>query len=81
MAKSFSKGINSLLVDSTEEKETTIKKEVKPHTFAIKIDILKKIKAIAYWDRLNIQDVINDALCSYINEYEKKNGKINNINK
>lgn len=48
-------------------------------TFIIKEDILEKLKAVAYWDRLLIKDVVNTALEDAINRYEKKNGLINPI--
>lgn len=48
-------------------------------TFIVKEDILEKLKAVAYWDRLLIKDVVNTALEDAINRYEKKNGLIKPI--
>jgi hypothetical protein len=45
-------------------------------TFIVKEDSLEKIKAIAYWDRHNIKDVVQAAIEDYIMQYESKNGKI-----
>jgi hypothetical protein len=45
-------------------------------TFIVKEDSLEKIKAIAYWDRQNIKDVVQTAIEEYITQYESKNGKI-----
>ena len=35
-----------------------------------------KIDAIAFWDRIDIKDVVEEAFTDYINKYEKKNGEI-----
>lgn len=48
-------------------------------TFIVTENILEKIKAIAYWERLNIKEVVQDALQNYIDAYEKKNGMVKNI--
>ena len=40
-----------------------------------------KLKAIAYWDRVLIKDVVNTALQEAVVEYEKKNGDIKPIPK
>jgi len=48
-------------------------------TFIVKEDILEKLKAIAYWDRLLIKDVVNTALEDTVSRYEKKNGPIKPI--
>jgi hypothetical protein len=45
-------------------------------TFIVKEESLEKIKAIAYWDRQNIKDVVQTAIEDYITQYESKNGKI-----
>jgi hypothetical protein len=45
-------------------------------TFIVQEDALEKIKAIAYWDRKNIKDVLQTALEMYISQYESKNGSI-----
>lgn len=50
-------------------------------TFIVNEDILEKIKAIAYWDRLLIKDVLNTALEDAVIKYEKKNGAIKPIPK
>lgn len=42
---------------------------------------LSKIKAIAYWERLLIKEVIDEALESYVKAYEKKRGEVKNIPK
>jgi hypothetical protein len=56
--------------EGTKENETRA-------TFIINEDLLDKLKAVAYWDRMLIKDVINTALFTYIDNYEKKKGVIN----
>lgn len=48
-------------------------------TFVCNYEYLEKLKAIAYWDRLNIKEVYNEAIESYINTYENLNGEIKAI--
>lgn len=86
--KNLSGGINSLLGDQTEKKqaeESASKKGTKPGetraTFIVKEEDLDKLKAIAYWERLLIKDVVEDALLEAIKNYERKNGAIKPIPK
>ena len=60
--------------------EGTLENETRA-TFIVKESLLEEVKAIAYWDRLLIKDVINTALEDAIARYEKKNGVINPIPK
>ena len=53
----------------TKEKETRA-------TFIVNEDLLDKMKALAYWDRVLIKDIINQALEEHIARHEKKNGEI-----
>lgn len=53
----------------TKEKETRA-------TFIVSEDLLEKMKALAYWDRVLIKDIVNNAFEDYITRYEKKNGEI-----
>ncbi len=50
-------------------------------TFIVNEVLLEKIKAIAYWDRESIKDVLNNALEGAIKKYETKNGTIKPIPK
>jgi hypothetical protein len=82
MTKNFSKGFDSLLGGSAEPKTATPKPEQQTETratFIIKEDSLDKLKAIAYWERLKIKDVLNDFLEQGIAKYEKKNGEIKDL--
>ena len=50
-------------------------------TFIVKEELLEKLKAIAYWDRKLIKEVVTSALEEAANKYEKKNGEIKPIPK
>lgn len=92
--KDFTSGLNSLLGDkevvskgrprtvnkviSKSSQEGTKESETRA-TFIVNEDILEKIKAIAYWDRILIKDVVNTALQEAIDKYTKKNGEIKPI--
>ena len=45
-------------------------------TFIVNENLLEKMKALAYWDRVLIKDIVNAALEEHIARYEKKNGEI-----
>lgn len=45
-------------------------------TFIVNQADLEQIKAMAYWERIQIKDAINQALREYIERYEAKNGRI-----
>lgn len=45
-------------------------------TFIVKEDALEKIKAIAYWDRQNIKDIVQIAIDAYIKQYENAKGAV-----
>ena len=58
--------------EGTKENETRA-------TFIVKEELLDKLKAIAYWDRVLIKDVVNNALEEVVAKHEKKAGKIKPI--
>jgi len=60
--------------EGTKENETRA-------TFIVNEELLEKLKAVAYWDRIMIKDVINTALEETVARYEKKNGKVKPIPK
>ena len=95
--KDFTGGLNSLLGDQPEKpkrgrpvtqtkeitkssQEGTKEKETRA-TFIVNEELLEKLKAIAYWDRVLIKDVVNTALQEIVAKYEKKNGDIKPIPK
>ena len=95
--KNFTGGLNSLLGDQpekpkrgrpvTQSKEITksSQEETKENetraTFIINEELLEKLKAIAYWDRKLIKEVVDTALQDRVDKYEKKNGEIKPIPK
>ena len=95
--KNFTGGLNSLLGDQperpkrgrpvTQTKEITkssqegTKENETRATFIINEELLDKLKAIAYWDRVLIKDVVNTALQETVAKYEKKNGDVKPIPK
>jgi hypothetical protein len=95
--KNFSGGLNSLLGDQTEKpkrgRPVTQTKEITKSsqegtkenetraTFIVNEDLLEKVKAIAYWERLLFKEVINKALEETVAKYEKKSGAIKPIPK
>jgi hypothetical protein len=95
--KNFTGGLSSLLGDQpdkpkrgrpvTQTKEITkssqegTKENETRATFIINEELLEKLKAIAYWDRVLIKDVINASLVETVARYEKKNGAIKPIPK
>jgi hypothetical protein len=48
-------------------------------TFIVKEEALEKIKAIAYWDRQNIKDIVQIAIEAYIKQYENTKGTVQAI--
>ena len=94
--KNFTGGLNSLLGDNDKPKrgrpktstreitkssqEGTKEKETRA-TFIVNEELLEKLKAIAYWDRKLIKEVVNTALQEAVAKYEKKNGDIKPIPK
>lgn len=93
--KDFTGGLNSLLGDQPEKpkrgrpktstrvvtkssQEGTKEKETRA-TFIVNDELLDKLKAIAYWDRVLIKDVVNTALQDIVDKYEEKTGVIKPI--
>jgi len=74
--KNFKTGFDSLLGE--EKIKTKVSNNIQEirATFIVKTDYLDKLKAISYWERKMIKDVINEALVNYINLYEKNKGSI-----
>ena len=72
--KTSTREITKSSQEGTKEKETRA-------TFIVNEDLLEKLKAIAYWDRVLIKDVVNTALQEAVAKYEKKSGEIKPIPK
>ena len=95
--KNFTGGLNSLLGDSpekpkkgrpvTQTKEITkssqegTKENETRATFIVNEELLEKLKAVAYWERRMIKEVIASALEETVDKYEKKNGPVKLIPK
>ena len=74
--KSFKTSFNLLLdEDSSKIKKKPDNKEIRA-TFIIKEDNIKRLKAIAYWEKDKIKNILNEALSKYIELYEKEKGAI-----
>jgi hypothetical protein len=59
--------------DTTEEGTLPGEKRA---TFIVKEEQLEKLKAIAYWDRVKIKNVMDAALEKHIAAWEKKHGPV-----
>jgi hypothetical protein len=74
--KSFKTSFNLLLdEDRSKIKKKSDSKEIRA-TFIVKEDNIEKLKAIAYWERDKIKNILNEALSKYIELYEKEKGII-----
>lgn len=90
--KNFTGGLNSLLGDLpekpkkgrpvTQTKEITkssqegTKENETRATFIVNEELLEKLKAVAYWERRMIKQVIASALEETVAKYEKENGPV-----
>lgn len=95
--KNFTGGLNSLLGEQpeapkrgrpvTQTKEITkssqegTKENETRATFIVNEELLEKVKALAYWDRVLIKDVVTTALEDAVAKYLKKNGELKPIPK
>lgn len=90
--KGFLGGVNTLLgaPDQSEtipnsqlvevEKSPVLFDETRA-TFILNAADLEKLKAVAYWDRLLLKEVVAEAITQYLTSYEKKNGAIKPVAK
>ena len=97
MKKSFAGGLSSILGDQpqqprrgrprtnfreiTKSSQEGVRLNETRATFIIREDLLDKIKAIAYWDRLTIKQFMDSALSGSIESWEDANGSIKPITK
>ena len=82
--KDFSGGIDSLFNTSTNENkqnktsnEETNKDLCTRTTLIVKIETYEKIKAISYWERKPVKDIIEKAFYSVLSDYSIE--KLNEI--
>ena len=82
--KNFKAGFESLLGESEDHSPKNIKNlaelrksppEIRA-TFIISEDHHNTIKAISYWERKMLKDILYEALEAYITEYKKDKGEI-----
>lgn len=66
--------------DKDNKNAPSVERGTKPgdrrKTYIVNSELAKKIDAIAYWDRISVKDVVNDAFSAKVSKYEKKNGTI-----
>jgi hypothetical protein len=79
--KDFKGGIDGLLggknsVQSAESKGRPAITKTVITTLLTNAETLQKIRGIAYWDRVSIKEVLNDALNQYIDKYESTKGVV-----
>jgi hypothetical protein len=90
--KDFTSQLGNLLADKTKTKKVgrpkTNFKEIEKTsqdgtkagetraTFIVREDLLDKIKGLAYWECIQIKDVVNKFLEEGIRAYEEKNGEV-----
>jgi hypothetical protein len=95
--KNFAGGLNSLLGDQparpkrgrpvtqtkviTKSSQEGTKENETRATFIVNEELLDKLKAMAFWERKLIKDVVNTALAEAVASYEKKNGQLKPIPK
>lgn len=72
--KTSTREVTKTSQEGTKESETRA-------TFIVSEDLLDKCKAIAYWDRVLIKDVIGIALQDYVDKYRRENGEIKPVPK
>ena len=72
--KTTTKEITKSSQEGTKENETRA-------TFIVNEELLEKLKAVAYWERRMIKEVIASALEETVAKYEKKNGPVKLIPK
>ena len=70
--RTYAREITKSSQEKTQEGETRA-------TFIVREDLLEKIKAVAYWERARIKDIINGALVDVVERYEAEHGEIKPI--
>ena len=73
--KNFKTSFDSLLGEEKIKTKVVNIKELRA-TFIVKASHVDKLKAISYWERKMIKNVLDEALTHYIELYEKDNGTI-----
>ena len=76
MSKELGGGMDVLFSGSNVQASTLKQKKniEKRTTFIVDCDLLERAKAAAYWERLRLKDIVNEALKVHLNKMEKKAG-------
>ncbi len=74
--KDLQETLGSLLGEDTPREERPRKRKGMPTMFYLPTELHDKLKSLAYWERISIKEVGNEAIREYISKYEKKNGEI-----
>ena len=74
-AKKIGRPVTQTKVITKSSQEGTKENETRA-TFIVNEGLLEKLKAVAYWERVLIKEVINTALEDAVAKYEKKSGKL-----
>jgi CheY-like chemotaxis protein len=61
--------------EESKSSESGLKDDWTRATFIVRKELLDKIKAVAYWDRKKVKDVVDEAFESYLKEKEIKSVK------
>ncbi len=73
MAKSLKGGLDGILGGTPEKRNKSIEQEVSHRaTFVIDKNQHEKLKALAWWKRKQIKDVLHDALSQYFDSIPEK---------
>lgn len=70
--KNFKVPFDTLLGENRIERKTN-DKEIRA-TFIIQKSQLDKLRALAFWEKKMLKDILRESLSSYIDLYESKNG-------
>ena len=73
MAKNFSRGIDSLIVNTEPKKET---EKVVRTTFILSVRRLDQLRAMSFWTGDTIKSILDVSLERTIREYEQINGPL-----
>jgi hypothetical protein len=73
--KNFKTNFDTLLGEDVKTKTKSQDAEIRA-TFLLKSSYAEKLKAISYWERKKIKEVLNEALTLFLEQYEKEKGPI-----
>lgn len=76
--KDFKTGLNTLIGDTSTPEPATFTSEPKEEraTFILPANLHDELKAIAYWERLKLKEVVKEALTAYVEKYKIEKGDL-----